>query len=134
MPLLPAALSVMVALVLGHRLLHGGVGAGVGLGEAEGAQLFAGGQVGQVFFLLLLGAEVLNGPAAQGGVGGNGDTGAGAGLGDFLHRHDVFQGAHTHTAELLGDRNAQKADLAHLGDQLEGEALLLVHGKTLLYE
>ena len=96
-------------------------------------------------------------------MGGNGDTGAGAGLGDLLHRHDVFQGAHTHTAELLGDRNAQKADLAHLGDQLEGEALLLVqlgdgtqllvnelpehglhelllvvpfkfHGKTLLYE
>ena len=47
-----------------------GVGAGVGLGQAEGPDLFAGAQVGQVLFLLLLGAEGVDGVGAQRGVGG----------------------------------------------------------------
>ena len=46
-----------------------GVGTGVGLGEAEGADPLAGGELGQVFHLLLLGAGLKDGGAAEGGVG-----------------------------------------------------------------
>ena len=55
----------MVALVLGHGLLHGGVGAGAGLGQAERAQPLAAGQLAEVLRLLLLGAIGGDGPAAQ---------------------------------------------------------------------
>ena len=66
---LGAVEDVVVALQHGQGLLAGGVGAGVGLGQAEGADLLAAQQVGQVLALLLLGAVLKDGGAAQGGVG-----------------------------------------------------------------
>ena len=63
---------VLLAVLSQHGLGFGaqGVGAGAGLGEAVGAHPFAGGQLGQVFLLLLLGAEVENRQHSDAGVGG----------------------------------------------------------------
>ncbi len=47
-----------------------GIGAGARLGQAERADPLAGAQLGQVILLLLLGAVLIDGSAAQGGVGG----------------------------------------------------------------
>ena len=60
----------VVALVHGGGLGAAGIGAGVGLGEAEGANFFTSGQGHQIFLLLLLGAEGEDRPGAKGHVGG----------------------------------------------------------------
>ena len=57
--------EVVVPHVLGGGLGAAGVGAGIGLGQAEGPHLFAGAQIGQILFLLLLIAEGVDGVGAQ---------------------------------------------------------------------
>ena len=69
----------------GHGLLPLGVGAGAGLGQAEGAQPLAGAQLGQVLLLLLLGAVLIDGGRAQGGVGGEDNAGGAADLAHLFH-------------------------------------------------
>ena len=104
-----------------------GIGAGAGLGEAEGAQPFAGAQLGQILLLLGLGTEVIDGVDAQTGVGGEDDAGGAADLAQLLHSHDVAEVGGALAAVLLGDIHAHHAQLGHLLDGLGGEALFLVH-------
>ena len=59
---LTAVEQVVVALVQCRGLRAAGVGSGVGLRKAEGADLLALGQRNQIFLLLLLGAIGENGP------------------------------------------------------------------------
>ena len=118
--------EVVVPHVLGGGLGAAGVGAGVGLGEAEGPQLLAGAQVGQILLLLLLGAVLKDGGAAQRGVGGYDDGGGAAHLGQLLHAHGVGQHVAAGAAVLLGEVDAHHAQLGHLLHGLHGEALLLV--------
>ena len=58
---LGAVEDIVVALQHGHGLLAGGVGAGIGLSQAEGTDLLAGEQVRQILHLLLLGAVLKDG-------------------------------------------------------------------------
>ncbi len=123
---LGAVEDVVVALQHGGGLLAGGVGTGVGLGQAEGADLLAGQQVRQVLHLLLLGAVLKDGGAAQRGVGGDDNGGGAAHLGQLLHAHGVGQHIAAGAAVLLGEVDAHHAQLAHLLHGLHGEALFLV--------
>ena len=111
---------------LGDRLLAGGVGAGVRLGQAEGAQLAAGQQVGQILHLLLLRAEGIDRIAAQRSVRAD-DNGRGAAdLSNLFNGHRVGEVVAALTTILLGERDTQEAVTGQLGDRLFGEALFLV--------
>ena len=57
------------------------IGAGAGLGQAEGTDLLAGAQVGQVLFLLLLRTVFKDRSAAEGGMSGHNNSGRTADLG-----------------------------------------------------
>ena len=111
----------------GGGLLALGVGARAGLGQAEGADPLAGAQLGQVLHLLLLGAVLKDGGAAQAGVGGHDNAGGAAHLGQLLNGHHVAQHVGASAAVLLGKIDAHHAQLGHLLDGLLREALLLVH-------
>ena len=124
---LGAVEDIVVALQHGGGLLAGGVGSGVGLGEAEGTDFLAAQQVGQVLLLLLLGAVLKDGGAAQGGVGGDDDSGGAADLGQLLHAHGVGQDVAACAAVLPGEVNAHHAQLRHLLHGFHGEALFLVN-------
>ena len=114
-------------------ILHGGgllalsIGARPRLGESEGPDPLARAQLGQVLLLLLLGAVLKDGVAAQAGVGGQDDGRGAAHLGHLLHRHHVGQVIGPRPAVLLGQINAHHAQLGHLFDGLLRETLLLVH-------
>jgi len=125
---LGAVQDVVLAGLIQHSggLLALGVGTGAGLGQAESADLLAGAQVGQILHLLLLGAVLKDGGGAQGGVGGNDDSGGAADLSQLLHAHCIGQHIGASAAILLGEVNAHHAQLRHLLDGLHGEALFLI--------
>ena len=123
---LGAVEHVVVTLQHSGGLLAGSVGTGVGLGQTEGANLLAGQQVGQILHLLLLGAVLIDGGAAQRGVGRHDDAGGAADLGQLLNAHSVGQHIAAGSAVLLGEVDAHHTQLAHLLHGLHGEALLLV--------
>ena len=123
---LGAVEDVVVALQHRHGLLAGGIGTGVGLGQAEGADLLAGEQVRQVLALLLLGAVLKDRGAAQGGMCGNDDSSGAADLGQLLHAHGVGQNVAAGAAVLLGEVNTHHPQLGHLLDGLHGEPLFFV--------
>ncbi len=107
-------------------LLTLGVRTGAGLGQAEGADLLAGAQVGQVLHLLLLGAVLKDGGGAQRGVGGNDNSSRAADLSQLFDAHGVGEHISAGAAVLLGEVNAHHAQLGHLLDGLHGEALFLI--------
>ena len=123
---LGAVEHIVVTLQNSGGLLAGGVGAGVGLGQAESADLLAAEQVGQILHLLLLGAVLIDGGAAQRGVGRHDNTSGAADLGQLLNAHSVGQHIAAGAAVLLGEVDAHHAQLAHLLDGLHGEALFLI--------
>ena len=116
----------MVAHVLGGGLRAAGVGAGVGLCQAEGADLSAAAQVGQVLALLLLRAELDDGEGAQRGVGGQNDAGAAVHPGQLLHGDGVAEHVQSAAAVLRVIGDAHQAHLPQLFNSLRGEAVLLV--------
>ena len=116
----------LVAVKDSGGLLAGGVGTGIGLGEAEGADPLAAGELGQVFHFLLLGAGLKDGGGAEAGVGGEDDAGGGADAAELLNGHAVHDVGAAGTAVLRGDGDAHQADLGHLLNGLHGETLLLV--------
>ena len=117
----------VIALVHGGGLGAARVGTGVGLGEAEGADLLPLGQGDQVLFLLLLGAEGKDGPGAQGHMGGENHARAAVHPGQLLHRDGVAEHIQPRAAVLLGVRDAHQAHLGQGFDGPGGEAALLVH-------
>ena len=117
---LGAVEDVVVPVQLGLGLALGGIGAGVGLGQAEGADLAAGGQHGQVLGLLGLGAVHDDGIAAQAVVGGHDVAGGGALLGQLLDADGAGQGIGAGAAVLLGHAHAHHAQVEQLLDGLPG--------------
>ena len=111
----------------GGGLLALGIGAGARLGQAERADPLAGAQLGQVILLLLLGAVLIDGSAAQGGVGGDDNAGGAADLAHLLDGHDIGQNVRAGAAVLLGEIDAHHPQLRHLLDGFLGERLVLVH-------
>ena len=112
--------DIVVALQTGLRLGFGGVGAGVGFSDAHTAQHAALGQHGQILALLLLGAVLQNGHAAQ-RVAGHDVAGGGACLGQFLRDDGGRHLIGACTAVLLGNGHAHDAQLEHFPDVLGGE-------------
>ena len=124
---LAAIEDIVAVLVLDSGgLLAGSVGTGVGLGQTERTDLAAAQQVGQVLPLLLLGAVLINGSAAQRGVSGNDNSSGAADLGQLFHAHGIGQDVAAGAAVFLGEVNAHHAQLRHLLDGLHGEALFLI--------
>ena len=117
---LGAVEDIVVAVQLGLGLALGGVGTGVGFGQAEGADLVALGQHGQVLGLLGLGAVGDDGIAAQAVVGGHDVAGGGALLGQLLDADGTGQGVSARAAILLGDAHAHHAQVEQLLDVLPG--------------
>ena len=101
----------VVALVHGGGLGAAGIGAGVGLGEAEGANFFTSGQGHQIFLLLLLGAEGEDRPGAKGHVGGQNHARAAVYPGQLLHGDGVANGIQPRAAVLLGVGDTHQAQL-----------------------
>ena len=124
---LAAVEDVVAVLVLDSGgLLAGGVGTGAGLGQTERADLAAGQKVRQILHLLFLGAVLENGSAAEGGVGGNDNSGGAANLSELLHAHGITENIAAGAAVLLREVNTHHAELGHLFDGLHGEALFLI--------
>ena len=100
------------------RLQRGEIGAGVRLGEHRRRQHLAGGDLRQPLALLLFGAaaeDQLGGDLRAGAERADADIAARQLLGDHAHRFL----AEPHAAELLGDGEAEHAELRHLRDDLE---------------
>ena len=116
----------MVAFEYGEGLLSGGVGAGVGFGQAERADFTPGEQVGEVLLLLRLGAVLENRRAAQGRMRGDNDRRRAAHLREFLDAHGVREHVAARAAVLLREVDTHHAEFRHFLDGLHREALLFV--------
>ena len=103
-----------------------GVGAGVGFGQAESPEGFARAELGQVFLLLLLAAEVIERADAERVPGGHGGRVGAVHAGDLLHGDDVGEVVHGLAAVGLRDEHAEESELGHLPQGVVGELLLLV--------
>ena len=111
---------IVVAHQLGLGLALGGVRAGVGLGEGEGAHMVAGGQHGQVLGLLLRGAVGHDGVAAQAVVGGHDVAGGGALLAELLDADGAGQRIGAGAAVLLGHAHTHDAQIEQLLNVVAG--------------
>ena len=127
---LAAVEDVVIPLEDGGGLGAAGVGAGVGLGEAKGADLLALDQGHQVFLLLLLGAVGKDGPGTQGHVGGQNDAGAAVHPGKLLHGDGVAQHVQAGSAVFLGVGDAHEPQLGQLLHGLIRELVLLVQQES----
>ena len=105
---------IMIPLQTGLRLTLGGVGTGIGLRQGESAYMMAGGQHGQIFGFLCLGAVVYNGIAAQAVVGGHDVAGGGALLAQFLDADGAGQRIGARAAILLGNTHSHDAQIKQL--------------------
>jgi hypothetical protein len=122
-PGLVAVDLVDVALAHRARLQRGEIGAGIRLGEHRRRQHFAGGDLRQPFALLLLGAAAENQLGRDLGAGAeraDADIAARQLLGDDAHRFL----AEPHAAVILGDGEAEHAELGHLRDDIERDVLV----------
>ena len=117
-PHLVAVDLVMVALVDRVRLHAGDVGAGVGLGHGEETELRAGDPAGDVFCLLLGGAELGDGQGGAEVLHVERQPPRGRHLGDLLGHQHRFHEPHAAAAELLRQRAGEEAEGAHLGDAI----------------
>ena len=103
-----------------------GVRAGLGLGQAERAELLAAAEQRQPLLLLLVGAERVDRPGGERRVGGDRDRHARVHARELLDHERVGERVGPAAAVLLGVGHAHQAQLAELGDDLVGEALLPV--------
>ena len=99
--------------LLGGGADAGDVGAGAGLGDAQGADLLAGDSGDQPALLLLLGAEVEDRRHRDRGVGvePGGDPAGAAGAGQLLDPDRVVQVGAALAAVLLGELQPEEAEL-----------------------
>ncbi len=123
---LAAAEHVGVALAGGQGGLVARVGAGLGLGEREAAELLPGGERGEEARLLLGGAVLHHRLAVERVVHRHDDRVGGAHPGDLLQREHVAHRVAAAAAEGLGHRDAQQPQLPHARHRLPREARLAV--------
>ncbi len=117
----------MVALVHGRGLGTAGIGPGVGLGEAERADLLAFAQGDQILLLLLLGAEGEDGPGPQGHMGRQDHACAAVHPGQLLHRDGVAHHVQPRPAVFFRVRDAHQSHLPQFLHGLGRETALLIH-------
>src|SRR5690606_30886674 len=99
------------------------VGAVVRLGEAEAAELLTQGDRREPLLLLLLGAELEDRLAAQAHRHRDDAAHRGVGPAELLHPDAVGDVVATDPAVLLGDRQAEEAELTELGDDAGADRL-----------
>ena len=110
------------AVVAGRRRARrAGVGARLGLGEAERGEPLAAGERGDPALLLLVGAEQVDRHRAERGVRGERDRDRRVDARELLDRDRVGERVAARAAELLGERDAHQPELGHLGDELVRE-------------
>ena len=97
-----------------------------GLGEPETGQRAAGHQFRQPLLLLLLGAEPVDRHRAETHPGLQRDRHRLVDLAEFLERQGQREVVAAHAAVLLRERQPEQSHLAHLGDDLVREAVLLI--------
>ncbi len=117
--------DVLVALADGGRAHAGDVGAGVGLGQAEGGELVVLGQHPEVLLLELLGAgegERRGGEAVGADRGGD----AGAAPGELLLDDRALEVAEAGPAVLLGRVAVHEAELPGLAEHVLGPRAVAV--------
>ena len=122
-PGLVAVDLVDVALAHRARLQRSQIGAGIRLGEHRRRQHLAGRDLRQPFALLLFGAaaeDKLGGDLGAGAEPADADIAARQLLGDDAHRFL----AQPHAAVILGDGEAEHAELGHLRDDIERDVFV----------
>ena len=128
---LAAVEQVVVALVDRGRLRAARIRAGVGLGQAERADLFALCQRDQVFLLLLLGAERENWPRAERHMGGQDNARAAVYARKLFNGDRVAQHIQPGAAVFFRIGQPHIAELAHLFYRFRGESVFFVHEESL---
>ncbi|MNN31998.1 hypothetical protein D3C81_1457090 [compost metagenome] len=103
-----------------------GFGAGLRLGQAEGADQLATGQPRQVAFLLRIGAIVQDRAAADRVVDAHQRGAGGAARGDFFDGERVRDIVGVGAAPVLRHDHAEQAQRAHFGDNLFRQAAVAV--------
>ena len=104
--------AVGAVFVPGGRARPAGVAAGAGLGQAVGAEHLALGHRDEEALLLLVRAGEVERPAAEAGVGGDDEPERAPDAADLLDRDRVGEGVEAGAALVLGDRDAEPAELA----------------------
>ena len=114
----PLGAIEQVVITVPHRcrLRSTGIAPGRFLGQAEAPHHAAACQEGDVALLLLGRPEVDNGRRAERGVGRDRQAVRGIDLGQLMDHDHVAREVEPRAPELLGPRNAQEAELRHLGD------------------
>jgi hypothetical protein len=112
-------------------LLVAGVGAGVLLGQREGANRVAGCQAPQPFLFLRGGAELGNRLGDERGVDRGDDRDDRAGPGEGLDRQRVSDVVPSAAAPLARDRRAKQAERRRLADQRTRELAGLIDPRRL---
>ena len=119
-PHLDAVEDVEVAVGAGGGLHGAGIGAAVVLGEAEATDDLAGGHLGEVAPLLLLGAVAVDGVHDQGALDAGEAAEAGVDALKLVHHQAVGDVVEAGGAVLGGQRRSEQADGAELPGEVTG--------------
>ncbi len=109
---------------------HGGgahrrrVGARARFGEAEACDRLAAREFGQPLFLLIVAAEHDDALAADADIGADDRAERGRGLAQFEADQDLLFHGEAEAAVFGRDRNAEEAELAHLGHHVVGDEVV----------
>ena len=122
-PHLGAAEDVAALHLLGARAHAAGVGAGIGLGQAEAADPFAGRQLGQILLPLLLGAVSEDRVHHEARLDRHRRAIAAVDPLDRARDEAVADVAEAGAAIFVRDRCAEQSELAHLAHDLAVEPL-----------
>ncbi len=114
--------DIVLAVPDGDRLHPARIGAGVGLGQTEGADPLAAGHCREEAAFLLLGAESLDGIDPHAVVDGEAEADRRADAGDLLDGDRVADGVQLRAAIGLRRLEAEKMERSHLLDDLNGKA------------
>ena len=113
--------DIILAVPDGDRLHPARIGAGVGLGQTEGADPLAAGHRREEAAFLLLGAEPLDGVDPHAVVDGEAEADRRADAGDLLDGDHVADGVHLRAAIRLRRLEAEKMERSHLLDNPTGK-------------
>jgi len=125
-PHLAAIEDVVIALAVGAQSHRHHVGTGTRLTHGQGADVFAGDELGQVLLLLLGTAVAADLIDAQVRMGAVRKADRSRRTAYFLHRHDMGEIAHMRPAILLFNGDPEQAEIAHLRPQVERKLVAAV--------